>query len=431
MFSTLKNILLVTGFLSISPISWAEFVSESVSESTIKSTTLSISLQDAIRATLNKNPSLQAYQFKHQALEGEKVTAALKPQWEISGEIENIAGTGKFSGVDASETTLSLSSVIELGNPREARSQLVTARQVALMSSEKVTTANLLTKVTQQFILVLASQEKVTLQEKFYRIAEENLQSIQRLIKAGRLADSELLRAKAALTLSAIDLQKSKTALNTEKIKLGLYWGEPVASFAQVNGDLFRFSSAKSINEWSNQLEKNPDVYLLNQDIAVKTAEIKQLRADEKTDIQWNAGVRQFQSTDDTAMVIGVSVPLGQKRRSSGALNSAIANQSLAEQDRDAALLDAAAELGSIYSEYQTALDQVELLRQDVLPQLEQAMVKTTQAFTQGRYSYLEFNLAQKQLLETQKVLIDTATEAHLLHARLERLTANSYLKED
>lgn len=427
MFSNPKTILFIAGFLSISLTTLAE----SVSVSTVESKTESISLQDAIRATLNKNPSLQAYQFKHQALAGEKVTAALKPQWEVSGEIENIAGTGEFSGVDASEMTLSLSSVIELGNPREARSQLVTARQAALMSSERVTTANLLTQVTQQFILVSAAQEKVKLQEKFYRVAEENLQSIPRLIKAGRLADAELLRAEASFALSSMDLKKSKTLLNTEKIKLSLYWGESAAGFSQVNADLFRFLPAKSFNDWNLLLEKNPDVHLLNQDIAVKTAEIKQLRADEHADIQLNAGVRQFQSTDDTAMVVGVSVPLGQKRRSSGLLNSAIANQSLAEQERDAALLDAKAELNSIYAEYQTALDQVELLRQGVLPQLEQAMIKTTQAFTQGRYSYLEFNLAQKQLLETQKLLIDAATEAHLFHARLERLTANSYLKED
>ncbi len=419
MFSNLKAILLVTGFLSISPISWAESVSES------------ISLQDAVRATLNKNPSLQAFQFKHQALQGEKVTAGLKPQWEISGEIENVAGTGEFSGLDASETTLSFSSVIELGNPREARSQLVTARQAALMSSERVAAANLLSQVTQQFILVLAAQEKIKLQENFYRIAEENLQSIQGLIQAGRLADAELLRAKASLALSAMDLQKSKAILNTEKIELSRYWGEPAANFSKVNADLFRFMPMKSLNDYMAQLEKNPDVGLLSRDIEVKAAEIKQLRADARSDVQWHAGLRQFQATDDTAVVVGISVPLGEKRRSSGALNSAIANQSLAEQDRDAALLDAKAELGSIYTEYQTAMDQVELLRQKVLPQLEQAMIKTTQAFTQGRYSYLEFNLAQKQLLETQKLLIDAATDAHLLHARLERLTANSYLKED
>ncbi len=419
MFPNLKTIFVVTGFLSISMTVLAESISEP------------ISLHDAIRSTLNKNPSLQAYQFKYQALAGEKVTAALKPQWEISGAIENIAGTGEFSGVDASETTLSLSSVIELGNPREARSQLMTARQSALMSSERVIIANLLTEVTQQFILVLAAQERVKLQEKFYQIATENLQLIQGLIQAGRLSDAELLRAKASQAMVAIELNKSKTLLNSEKIRLGFYWGDTSPGFSHVNADLFQFLPSRPLNDWMMKLDKNPDIDLLNQDLAVKTAEIKQLRADGHTDLQWNAGIRQFQSTDDTAMVIGVSVPLGQKGRSSGAINTAIANQSLSEQERDAVHLKAAAELGSIYAEYQTALNQVELLRQEVLPQLEQAMFKTTKAFSQGRYSYLEFNLAQKQLLETKNLLVDAATEAHLLHARLERLTANSYLKED
>lgn len=425
MFSTLKNILLVTGFLSISTLA------ESMSASTSETVGQSISLQDAIRATLNKNPSLQAYQFKNQALEGEKTTAALKPQLEISAEIENIAGTGGFSGVDASETTLSLSSVIELGNPREARSQLVTARQAALMSSERVATANLLTQVTQQFILVLAAQENVKLQDAFCKVAEGNVQHVKKLMQAGRFTSTELLRAKTALALCSIELQKYKSILNTEKIKLSLYWGEPTASFSQVNADLYRMMPVKSLNDWMVELEKNPDVGLLNQDIAVKTAEIKQLGADAHHDIQWHAGLRQFHATDDTAIVIGMNVPLGQKKRLSGTLNTAIANQSLAEADRDIALIQAKAELNSIYVEYQTLLDQVTLLGYDILPLLEQDIQNSTKAFLQGRYSYLEFNLAQKQLLETQKVLIDTATEAHLLHARLERLTANSYLKED
>lgn len=423
MFPKLKTILVVTGFLSISLTTLAE----SVSVSTVES----ISLQDAIRATLNKNPSLQAYQFKNQALEGEKITAALKPQLELSAEIENIAGTGEFSGVDASETTLSLSSVIELGNPREARSQLVTARQAALMSSERVTTANLLTQVTQQFILVLAAQENVKLQDAFCNVAETSVKYVKQLMQAGRFTNTELLRAKTALALCSIELQKYKSVLNTEKIKLSLYWGEPAANFSKVNADLYRMMPVKSLNDWMAQLEQNPDAGLLNQDIAVKIAEIKQLRADAHSDIQWHAGLRQFQATDDTAIVIGVNMPLGQKKRSSGSLNAAIANQSLAEADRDTALIQTKAELNSIYVEYQTLLDQFTLLGHDILPLLEQDIQNSTKAFLEGRYSYLEFNLAQKQLLETQKVLIDTATEAHLLHARLERLTANSYLKED
>ena len=423
MFANLKTILFITGFLSISLTTLAESISVSPIES--------ISLQDAIRATLNKNPSLQVYQFKYQALEGEKITAALKPPLEISGEIENITGTGEFSGMDAAETTLSLSSVIELGNPREARSQLVTARQAALMSSERVTSANLLTQVTQQFILVLAAQENVKLQDAFCNASKTSVQYVQQLMQAGRFTNTELLRAKTALALCSIELQKYKSVLHTEKIKLSMYWGEPIANFSEVNADLYRMMPVKALNNWMTLLEQNPDVILLNQDVAVKTAEIKQLRADSQSDIQWHAGVRQFQATDDAAIVIGVNVPLGQKNRSSGTLNTAIANQSLAEADRDIALIQAKAELNSIYSEYQSLLDQIKLLQYDILPLLEQDIQNTTKAFIQGRYSYLEFNVAQKELLETQKILIETATEAHLLHARLERLTANSYLKEE
>lgn len=419
MFSNTKNRFCIIGLFCISSLSLAEEMSGA------------INLQDAITATLNKNPSLSAYQYRHQALAGEKITADLKPGWEVSGEIENIAGTGNYSGTDASEMTLSFSSVIELGNPRQARSQLVTARQSALMSSERLATADLLTGVTRQFIRVLAAQEKKTLQEKFYRAAEDNLRSINLLIQSGRLPDAELLRAKAALAVTSVDLQQVQTKLNTEKIKLGLFWGESSAGFSQVNADLFRFSPAKSLNEWNAQLENNPDVQVLNQNILINSAEIKQITAESRTDINWSLGVRQLQATDDTALVMGVNLPLGSQKRSGGVLHTAIANQSLSEKERDETLLHIKAELNTLYSEYQTALNRVALLKQEVLPLLEQAMVKTTKAFEQGRYSYMEFNLAQIQLLETKKSLIDAAAEAHLLYADIERLTANSLVKEN
>jgi outer membrane protein, heavy metal efflux system len=421
MFSNTKLIFCVIGFVCVSSVSLAE--EKVISES--------ISLQDAITATLNKNPSLSAYQFRHQALAGEKVTAELKPGWEVSGEIENLAGTGDYKGTDASEMTLSLSSVIELGRPQQARSQLVTARQAAMMSSEQLATADLLTKVTRQFIKVLAAQETMGLQQEFYKAAEDNLRSINLLIQSGRLSDAELLRAKAALAISGIELQQTQNTLNAEKIKLGLFWGDSSVSFSQVKAELFRFMPAKSLDDWRTQLQKNPDLHLLNLSVQVKEAEIKQINAESRTDITWNLGVRQLQATDDTAMVVGVHVPLGSKSRSSGALSTAVANQSLAEQERDEALLHIQAELNNLYAEYQMALNRVGLLKTEVLPLLEQAMVKTTKAFEQGRNSYLEFNLAQNQLLETKKSLIDAAAEAHLLYANIERLTANSLIKEN
>src|SRR5690606_21306503 len=129
------------------------------------------------------------------------------------------------------------------------RSQLVTARQAALMSSERVTSANLLTQVTQQFILVLAAQENVKLQDAFCNAAKTSVQYVQQLMQAGRFTNTELLRAKTALALCSNELQKYKSVKHTEKIKLSMYWAEPIANFSEVNADLYRMMPVRSLND--------------------------------------------------------------------------------------------------------------------------------------------------------------------------------------
>src|SRR5689334_7512413 len=88
-----------------------------------------LSLRDAVTATLAQNPQLSSFQFRRQALEGELQTAALRPALRVGATVENAAGTGDYSGTKSAEVTLALSSIIELGDKREARMGVVTERQ--------------------------------------------------------------------------------------------------------------------------------------------------------------------------------------------------------------------------------------------------------------------------------------------------------------
>src|SRR3954464_3052368 len=78
-----------------------ESVANTVSVSDVKTKTLT--LRDAITATLAHNPQLTSFQFRTQMLDGERQTAALKPALRLSTDLENIAGSGSFKGTDSAE----------------------------------------------------------------------------------------------------------------------------------------------------------------------------------------------------------------------------------------------------------------------------------------------------------------------------------------
>ena len=58
----------------------------------------SVSLSEAIQRTLANNPQLTAFKYKQKRLDGELATAGLKPEYNVSAELENFAGTGDVSG---------------------------------------------------------------------------------------------------------------------------------------------------------------------------------------------------------------------------------------------------------------------------------------------------------------------------------------------
>lgn len=382
-----------------------------------------LTLQDAIKATLQHNPQLAGYEFRTQALAGEQQTAALKPQMKLSTHLENIAGSGEFKGVDAAELTLSLSSVIELGGQRDARLGLVTARQQQLASSQRVLTLDLLTQVTQQFITIAATQEQLKLLQQSQQLAQENVTSLTKQVQVGRTPEAELLRAKASLARAIIDVQKTQQQLNGERGKLSAFWASSQPTFTQVEADLFSLPPLVPLPTLISKLDVNPDLAVLGDEVHLRAAELKQAQAERKANLEWSAGVRRLQVSDDSALVLGVSMPLGSANRASGAIATASANQAGAEQEQSAARIKLHSQLISLHGAYAQALAEVNSLRSDVLPLLKQAQRATADGFQQGRYSYLELNLAQRELLNEQLALIDSAARAHALSADIERIT--------
>jgi outer membrane protein, heavy metal efflux system len=389
----------------------------------------SISLEDAIKATLQHNPQLAGYVFRKKALEGEQQTAALTPQFRASAQLENVAGTGGFKGVDAGEFTLSLSSIIELGGQRDARLGVVTARQQQLESAQRVQTLDVLAQVTRQFIALAASQEQLVLLRQARDLAQQTATSLHKQVQAGRTPEAELLRAKAAVARATIAVQNAEQLLTSERLKLSVFWapnatpnGTP--DFTHVKADLFALPTPKPLAELLASLDKNPDLMLLTDEVHVRAAEMQKAQAERKPNLEWNAGIRRLQVSDDSALVLGMSMPFGAGARASGAMATASANQAGAEQYRDSKKIQLHAQLLSVYAAQTQAQAEVNTLRAEVLPLLTQAMRATTDGFNQGRYSYLELNLAQRELLETQLALIDVAARAQVLNTELERITA-------
>jgi outer membrane protein, heavy metal efflux system len=386
----------------------------------------SLTLRDAINATLAQHPQLISYELRQQALAGERQTAALKPALQLGAAAENLAGSGAYKGTDSAELTLALSSVIELGDKRDARLGVVTERQQQLAGQRRIAELDLLAEVTRRFIDVAAAQQQLDLQRSSLALAGDTLKAIKQRVDAGNTPSAELARAHANQTRQSIALQQAELAFTSAKLKLAALWSGDAPGFGNVSADLLKIPSASSLSELLAALPNNPDIALFASETRLREAELRLAQSKAKVDLEWTAGVRQLQASGDQALVLGIKVPLAGERRASGEIATARANQQLVESEREIALRQLRAQLVGLHQEREVARLEVNGLRDQVIPQLKQALAGTRTAFNNGRYGYLELASAQQELLQAETALIAAAAKTHQLQTEIERLSGNA-----
>ncbi|MCW9082741.1 MAG: TolC family protein [Colwellia sp.] len=382
-----------------------------------------LNLQEAIRWTLKQNPELKIFDFKQQALIGQEQTASLNPAFELEVEAENFAGSGDFNKFDSAELTIALSSVIEMGDKRSARIGLISNSKKLLNAKTEVEALNLIAQVTQQFIEVLASQERVLLADNALSLAQEAFNVVDERNRAGATPNAEVKRAKAAIAQAKLTSQSEKKRLEYLRLSLAAFWGESTLNFSKVTGDLFQFGNDSDFETLFAKLETNPAIQIYANEQRLKEAELRLARTESIANIQWSVGVRRSQESNDTALVAGFSLPLFADKRNSGAIASALAERDQVAIEKDVTKLKLRNHLLRAYSNRQQAILTTIALRQSVIPMLDQALDDTQIAYQKGRNGYLDYVSARQELLNARRTLIDAASAALFYGAEIEKLT--------
>ena len=388
----------------------------------------SLTLPEAIEHTLAKNPELQVFPLREKALQGKAQTEALRPALEAGIEVENFAGSGDYSGTEAMDTTLSLSSVLELGQKRDARMAVADARLDRLRAEQEVAALDASGEVARRFLDALAAQERLALAREAEKLAGETVQAVKRRAEAGGGSQADVFRANASLEQARLASAHAASTARANRILLASLWGEVEPDFLTVSGDLLAVGSQEPVASLYERASRNPSVLMLASETRLKDAEVRMAQANGKRDINWSAGVRQLNETDDTALVASMSVPLFSGRRNAGALQAAQAEKDEAAFVQDATLKQLKARLQALHGQRQQSLDEVHALKKSVIPLLEQALQFSRTAFSNGQLGYQEWLVSRQELLSAQLALLDAADEAHRLRIDIEQLTAEPLL---
>lgn len=395
----------------------------------VKAEVSGLTLDNAIQKTIEANPELQRFSIRSQQLQYELDSSSLRPQVNLELEVENFSGSGELGGFDAAESTLALSSVIELGDKRGSRINAQNEKIKVYRTESQIQTVDVLSNLTMTYISGISVQEKIKLSNESVQLLENILSTVKRRFDQGIAPEADLIRAKAALSKEKLELNSLTQEQSVIRQAIASYWGSTSPEFDSLEGDLYQFSEDIAFSQLYEQVKSSPSVQLFAEEMRLKQAEVKLAKANGRSNLEWRLGVRQLEENGDTALVAGLSMPLFSGSRNQSMYESAKLDMQLSDLNRDQALIELHQRLYQAYSKRQLSIQAVNTIKNDILPDLEKAETLTRNGYENGRYRYQDVVSAQEELLQAKWGLVEEASSAALNQSIIEQLIAQSLSK--
>lgn len=384
---------------------------------------ISLTLDQAIVNVLEHNLQLKAADYEAKAAAARIRTARLTPAFQTSIELENFGGNGIFSGTGLLESTLSLSKVLELGDKAKLRGDVAQNKAMILRNEQDAMRLDLLAETTKRFLQVITDQELLTLAQDSLALAERTHDFIELRVAAGKLPNTELQRAKIALVRKQLEIKHARHALASSRLKLVTLWGETQTQFTSAEADLFDIEPAQPFETLVQLLERNPDLVLFATESRLASTRIQLASSRNKADIEIAGGVRHFNLTDDTGLVMSLRIPLGNRSRAAPKIEEAEMTSLRNPYDLEQRRLELYATLYEVHQELNHAIDSVSTYRNTIIPLAESALQDYGKGYAAGRYSLLELNVAQRTLLDSRLESVMAAADYHRYRIDIDRLT--------
>jgi outer membrane protein, heavy metal efflux system len=376
-----------------------------------------LTLRDAVGRVAASNPDLTPFAAELRAQEARIAQAGQRQPLQANAELLAFA--------DA-EQTLSLSSVIEFGAQRDRRVAVAMRQREGIDTARQVVLLDALAEVARRFIHVASDQQQLELTQLATRLAQETVTEVDRRVKAAKSPAVELSRARIVLSRARVEQEHSEHELLTSRRRLAAMWGDRNADFERVQADLFMLPQVTDFDALALQLASGPEFLQFASESRQREAELQLATSRARTAVSWSVGVRRLQRDRDLALVAGVSVPLFTAQRARPAIAEARAQREAVDAREQAARVRAEASLYELVQELRHAITETQLLRDEVMPQMQAALQATEYAWQRGRYSYLEWAEAQRERVAVQRALIEAAANAHIFQVEIERLTGTA-----
>lgn len=383
-----------------------------------RGTVRDITLRDAVGFTLQFNPELAAFEKELRALDGASVQAGVFKNPLLGLEGDEIGGNGRRT------TTIRVSQFIELGGKRTARMAAASATRRRADDEFLAKRADILTRLAQAFIDVLAAQQRTTMTENNFNLATQFSDAVSKRVQAGKVSPVEATKATVGYASARIELEQARRDFTIAKKQLASFWTSAEPQFSQAVGDLDTLVTLPSLDALTERLRANPLLLQREKSISERQALVAFEKSRRTPDVIVSAGVKRIEQTQDNTLVLSVAIPIPLFDRNQGNLQEAFQRLAKAEDEKQVVALGLSSALVQTHEALRTAESQIRLLRADILPAAQSAFDAANKGYELGKFGFLDVLDAQRTLFQNRALYLRALVDYQRLVAELERIIA-------
>ena len=381
----------------------------------------SLTLPEAIRQALEREPELRASSGRVGVARGQAVQAGLWSNPELQFSVEDMPL--RDAGWSASKRMAGFSQTVPFPGKKRLEGEIgilglrLSQAELALRRTETVR------NVKRAFFQTLAAESLVKVAGDLAKAAEGLAISARKRVEAGAAPEQEALRAEIPLEKARMELADFQRELFNARKLLATLLGRSELGPTTIIGTLAESADPQWLDRQpAEPLAEHPGKKVAQANVSRAALVLHRARLDIFPDVTVGVGAGREAVTNAAIGEIRFGIPLPIVDSSSGKRQEARANLAVAQAEAEAIALRLSREWSNAAERVRVASAQAQIYRKRVLPKANQALSRMQSGYDEGKFSLVDVIETQRTAAEAQLAYQQKLMELNLAQVDLEAL---------
>lgn len=383
-----------------------------------------LSLSQLLDYAESSNPELKAARLAIGSATSLSWQAGLYP----NPSIEITSGEIGFRA-DSANTVIGVRQPIVIGSRLHASVAEGTAQKKVFDAEVVRVRLMIYGQIAELHAQVLGLNEQVLLVNELLSIAEQTLEIAELRFNERASAEPDVIRPRVEVYRLRADQIRISQELNTAQEQLGLLLNLKSVSAARLSDQIDLAPEPIRASVIREAVRNNhPILLVMDKKINAIEAKLNRIRAERVPDLQFHVGIGYSEEGDQGIAEIGVGAEIPLWDRRDGDIMAVRFDLMRVRQERVAVENQLLSELAGNLGEYASAVDQLNIIRDQVVPEAQRAFEQIEGSYRAGRASFIDLLEAQRSFIQSRRMLVELAGLAALSKARVAKMSGAEIL---